>query len=104
MTAPQFLLGCLAACVAGLLTWSLWCASQPPLRFLIKIQTGAATTKRGKVSAAFTRRVAEVAHECQIQTGFVRGVGRGRVLELRFSKKIPPEARMKLRNWWYNAG
>jgi len=86
--------------VAAFVAWMIWSLVQPRNVFEIRIESGQPRVRRGKVTAAFLRRVGAVCQESGVAQGWIRGVRRGRRVALRFSRHFPPGPQQQLRNEW----
>jgi hypothetical protein len=82
----------------------VWFAARPPAVFIIRIRNGKPQVRKGKVTDALLRFVAEICQEFGLQKGEIRGVVRGLRISLWFSSNIAPAARQRMRNWWALSG
>jgi len=90
--------------VIGLLLTALWWGVQPAAIFVVRLRDGLPQPVKGTVTPAFLDAVREVCQQCGVQAGTVKGLARGRRISLAFSRRLPPEARQRLRNWWAISG
>lgn len=89
--------------VVGVALFILQAARARPV-FAVRVVGGEPHAVVGTATAAFLRRVREVAAEHRVATGWVSGVPRaGGRIGLRFAG-FPPAAQQQLRNWWAASG
>jgi len=86
--------------VAGLVAWAIWSVIQPRYLFEIRVDEGQPRVRKGKVTAAFLKRVRAVCQESSVSHGWIRGLRLGRRVALRFSRHFPPGPQQQLRNEW----
>ena len=96
MTTILILLG-LCAAMAALLVLFL---RQTRVRFIIDLDGGTASVRRGDPPKAFVRGCTDVARMYRLRSGRIFGMRSGNGIELRFSKEIPARAHQPLRNIW----
>jgi hypothetical protein len=80
--------------------WMFWSFVQTQYVFLIHINRGQPSIRKGRVTRAFLGRVAVVCQEGGVARGWIGGVRRGRRIALRFSRQFPPGPQQRLRNEW----
>jgi hypothetical protein len=86
--------------VLGAFAWGVWAAVQPRFEFKIRIADGRPLVRKGKVTAAFLSRVADVCRESDVSHGWIGGERHGRRVALRFSRDFPSGSQQRLRNEW----
>ncbi|MFO8154279.1 DUF3634 family protein [Thioalkalivibrio sp.] len=96
MTPILILLGLSAAMAVSLVLF----LRHVQVRFIIDLDGGTASVRRGDPPAAFVRGCSEVARMYRVRSGRIFGIRSGNGIELRFSKEIPPRAHQPLRNIW----
>lgn len=90
--------------VGATIALTLWRTSKGRPLFVVTIDAGRAHAKTGTVTAAFLRRVEEVAAANQIEQAAIHGYPSGRLIRLWFSKEMSEASRQQLRNWWASSG
>ena len=88
------------ALVLGGFVWAAWSMLQPRYAFEIRIRQGNPRVRRGKVTATYLKRVADVCQDAGVAQGWIGGVQQGRKIALRFSRHFPPSPQQRLRNEW----
>ena len=76
----------------GLVAWGIWTVTQSRYAFVVRIENGRPSVRKGKVTRGFLGVVAEVCRD--------DGVPRGQRIALRFSAHFPPGTQQRLRNQW----
>jgi hypothetical protein len=92
------------ALVIGFVAWLLWSVLQSRYAFEIRVVGGQPRVRKGKVTAAFLGRVADVCREGGVARGWIGGVRYRTRTALRFSRHFSPALRQRLRNEWQSAG
>jgi hypothetical protein len=90
--------------VFAAVAYLFWLACQPRCAFVVRITEGIPRTIQGTTTPAFLAEVRELCAQHGIQRGTVRGLVRGKLISLAFSRDIPPAAQQQLRNWWAISG
>ena len=88
------------ALILGFTIWVIWALLQPRYVFVIRINRGQPSIRKGRVTSAFLGRVAAVCQEGGVARGWIGGVRQGRRIALRFSRQFPPGPQQRLRNEW----
>jgi hypothetical protein len=82
----------------------VWLLSKPYAVFVVRIKQGRPSAERGKVTEAFLCAVEDICRDQGVDAGEIRGVPRGRLISLWFSKGLPRGFCQRLRNWWAISG
>ncbi len=86
--------------ILGFTIWVIWSLVQPRYVFVIRINRGQLSIRKGRVRRAFLNRVEAVCQEGGVARGWIGGVRQGRRIALRFSRQFPPGSQQRLRNEW----
>ena len=90
--------------VFAAVAYLFWLACQPRCAFVVRITDGIPRISQGTATPALLAEVRELCAQHGIQRGTVRGLVRGKLISLAFSRDIPPAAQQQLRNWWAISG
>jgi hypothetical protein len=88
----------LALLGAGVILRILLIAPRPA--FVVELKEGKALVKRGKVQSRFLRSCEQIAADCAVREGTIRGIRRGRGISLAFSRALPESTHQRFRNAW----
>lgn len=84
----------------ALVAWGIWTVAQSRYAFVIRIENGRPSVRKGKVTRGFLGVVSEVCRDDGVPRGWIGGVPHGNRVALRFSTHFPPGTQQRLRNQW----
>ncbi len=84
--------------------WILYTIGRPRPVFVVRLRDGVPRAARGQATRGFLRDVAETCARHGVRDGEVRGIARGRRIDLVFSAGIPDPCRQQIRNVWGVSG